>query len=635
VEVLRKNKFIEENKLQEKITKILKELDFQNTSKIINASEKIRYLILNASLSNEFIEEIMKEFKNLESEFVAVRSSATSEDSSDAAWAGQLESYLNTTEKNLLDNVKKCWASLFTPRAIIYRKEKDLNETQISVAVVVQKMIESECSGIAFSVHPVTQDRNQVIIEAGFGLGEAIVSGQITPDEYIVEKNSRKMINKKVVMQERGLYRDYNGGNEWKQISKVNGEKQVLSEAEIIELTELILRIEYHYGFPCDIEWAKEKGKFYIVQSRPITTLVNSNKDSFLEKKWTKIWTTEYSLFSVWLFGREYSEDCKNELGFGFEDIIFLVEGDLATVYRDNEKQKEFVQFLAEKSLMDPNFKERCLNIYYDLNRRLNEYIQLPEKTAIISENLEEFIKLHRKFIAYFLVPLWSPNGFDKFDVSEETKKSIYQEYETARKLTEHTYPEIEKFLQRIFLYISKKESITEKYLRALLPEELIEYSKTGKLPEENVLKERYDYCVLLSNLNENKIVLGKEGKEIIEKISAIDTKGISEIKGSIANKGKVIGNVRKIFMEKEMHTFNPEEILVTTMTRPEWLPIMKKAAGFITDAGGILSHAAIVSRELNKPCIIGTGTATQILKDGDLVELDANNGIVKILKSS
>jgi len=148
-----------------------------------------------------------------------------------------------------LKNIKKCWASLFTPRAIFYRFEKNLRRQKISVAVVVQKMVESEKAGVAFSVHPVSQDKNQLIIEAGFGLGEAIVSGKITPDSYIISKQPRRIIEKNIKT------------------------KQVLSVEEIPKLSELVLKIEKRFGFPCDIEWAFAKGKFYILQSRPITTL--------------------------------------------------------------------------------------------------------------------------------------------------------------------------------------------------------------------------------------------------------------------------------------------------------------------------------------------------------------------------
>lgn len=269
-------KFLEETDLNIEIDAILDLVNHKEMHTIENASEKIEVLILRADMPQDIELEIQKFFKNLNSKYVAVRSSATAEDSASAAWAGQLESYLNTTEGTLLGNVKKCWASLFTPRAIFYRFEKDLHKQKISVAVVVQKMVESEKSGIAFSVHPVTQDRNQLIIEAGFGLGEAIVSGQITPDSYVVEKQPRRIIDININGQERGLYRKENGGNEWRDIPIGQRKKQVLSNQEILELSEIVLGIENHYGFPCDIEWAFEKGKFYITQSRPITTLQNS-----------------------------------------------------------------------------------------------------------------------------------------------------------------------------------------------------------------------------------------------------------------------------------------------------------------------------------------------------------------------
>jgi len=270
-------KFLEETDLDVEIGAILDSVNHKEIHTVANASEKIKALIFQAEMPQDVATVIQKFFKNLNSKYVAVRSSATAEDSVSAAWAGQLESYLNTTEENLLQNVKKCWASLFTPRAIFYRFEKDWHKQKISVAVVVQKMIESEKSGIAFSVHPVTQDRNQLIIEAGFGLGEAIVSGQITPDSYVVEKQPRRIIDKNIQTQSRGLYRAKNGGNEWRVIPKETGEKQVLSEDEILKVSELVLKIENHYDFPCDIEWAFKSREFYIVQSRPITTL-NSKK---------------------------------------------------------------------------------------------------------------------------------------------------------------------------------------------------------------------------------------------------------------------------------------------------------------------------------------------------------------------
>jgi pyruvate,water dikinase len=184
-----------------------------------------------------------------------------------------LESYLNTTEETLLQNVKLCWSSLFTPRAIFYRFEKKLNEQKVSVAVVVQKMVQSEVSGITFTVHPVTEDYNQMVIEAGYGLGEAIVGGIITPDTYVINKTDLSLMDTNISKQEKKIVRGLNGTEEIK-VAGNDQEKQKIGNDKIVELAKICLEIEKHYGFPCDIEWAYKNNDFYIVQSRPITTLV-------------------------------------------------------------------------------------------------------------------------------------------------------------------------------------------------------------------------------------------------------------------------------------------------------------------------------------------------------------------------
>ncbi|MCL5430104.1 MAG: hypothetical protein M1504_01340 [Candidatus Marsarchaeota archaeon] len=271
--------FIESNRLNEKIDKIMSRINSKDTKNIEKASLEIRRLILKASIPKGITKSINNTFMDLGSDFVAVRSSATSEDASATSWAGQLDTYLNTTSANLLENVKRCWASLFTTRAIAYRFENKLQKKHISVAVVIQKMVESEKSGIAFSVHPVTQNRNQLIIEAAYGLGEAVVSGQITPDSYIMSKEPIKIIEKSIAQQEKAIMKQKNGKTGWIKLGN-SGKNQKLSDKEILELSKLVIMIEQHYGFPCDIEWASEKGKLYIVQSRPITTLTRKGISS-------------------------------------------------------------------------------------------------------------------------------------------------------------------------------------------------------------------------------------------------------------------------------------------------------------------------------------------------------------------
>ena len=267
-------KFLEDNDINVEIDAALQKVNQKDTASVEEASEVIKQLILSVPIDKILAKDIVSNFKKLKTPYVAVRSSATAEDSKIDSWAGELESYLNTTEKTILENVKKCWASLFTPRAIFYRLERGLGGKEVLVAVVVQKMAQSEVSGICFTAHPVTKDRNQMIIEAGWGLGEAIVGGLITPDSYIIDKKNLKIIDVNISEQKRFIVRDgARGATVEKIVPKKMQEKRKLNDSQVIKLAKICIEIEKHYKKPQDIEWALEKNKFFIVQSRPITTL--------------------------------------------------------------------------------------------------------------------------------------------------------------------------------------------------------------------------------------------------------------------------------------------------------------------------------------------------------------------------
>lgn len=218
------------------------------------------------SMPDDIAAEILESFRALDVDAVAVRSSATVEDSKDAAWAGQLDTFLHVTEEQLLERVKNCWQSIFSERAKAYSVEKGSGK-EVAVAVVVQAMIEADASGVAFSKHPVTHAA-QVVIEAGFGLGEAIVSGQITPDTYLLDKLEGDVLNKVISSQSRAL-RSARSGIEWQPVSK--GDRQKISDETIGDLAKMVQSIEQHYGYPVDIEWAVKDGRLYILQARPIT----------------------------------------------------------------------------------------------------------------------------------------------------------------------------------------------------------------------------------------------------------------------------------------------------------------------------------------------------------------------------
>ncbi len=271
------DQFLADADLTQEISAQIEMVNHEDIASVERASETIRALIMRTDFPKQLGADIQNHFDLLGTEVVAVRSSATAEDGSSASWAGELDTFLNTTKPNLLEAIRKCWASLFTPRAIFYRFEKGFKASHVSVAVIVQDMVQSDVSGIAFSVHPVTADPNQLIIEAGLGLGEAIVSGSITPDAYVVDKRDFQLVHVSIADQKRALYRaqkfNKDEYNVWQDVSPKDGQMQKLSNDKIIELAKLVVQIEKHYGFPCDIEWAVEAGVFYITQSRPITTL--------------------------------------------------------------------------------------------------------------------------------------------------------------------------------------------------------------------------------------------------------------------------------------------------------------------------------------------------------------------------
>ncbi len=266
------DRFLEESHLNVEIESILHLLKHTDVNAVDRASNEIRELILDEEMPADIGKEIMKQYAVLRAPAVADRSSATAEDSSVASWAGELESYLNVKKSDVLDAVKKCWSSLFTPRAIFYRYEKKLHKTGVSVAVVVQAMIQSEVSGICFTVHPVTKDYDQMVIEAGWGLGEAIVGGRITPDTFVVHTGDWTMLEKNVSEQAMMIVRGPGGVVE-KPVPVAKASAQKLPTPVVLKLAKLCKKIEAHYGKPQDIEWAFAKGKLYIVQSRPITTL--------------------------------------------------------------------------------------------------------------------------------------------------------------------------------------------------------------------------------------------------------------------------------------------------------------------------------------------------------------------------
>jgi phosphoenolpyruvate synthase/pyruvate phosphate dikinase len=224
------------------------------------------------NLPNSFKEEIERAFDALKAQRVAVRSSAIAEDSPIASWAGQLESYLNVTKENLFENIQTCWYSVKNARAQSYAKDQNIEKERLAIAVVIQKMIDSEVSGVMFTQNPVNNNSNEIVVESCYGLGELLVQGLLTPDNFIITKDTFAI--KKIFSHNQMQMLVYKDGKQ-KQVNipKEWHEKSTLINTQLENLTKLAKRIENYFGKPQDIEWAIEVGKIYITQARPITTL--------------------------------------------------------------------------------------------------------------------------------------------------------------------------------------------------------------------------------------------------------------------------------------------------------------------------------------------------------------------------
>lgn len=633
--------FLRDSGLHEEIDSLLHQVHRHDVCSVQHASEEIQALILSAPIPENLIAEIQEAFKNLDTEFVAVRSSATAEDSTSAAWAGQLESYLNTDETHLIDNIRRCWASLFTPRAITYRFEKDLHEIHISVAVVIQKMIASEVSGIAFSVHPVTEDYNQMIIEAGLGLGEAIVSGQITPDSYIVEKEPRAIRETSVADQERALYRAASGGNEWR---AVDGRAQKLTETQILELADLVARIESHYGFPCDIEWAYEDGKFYIVQSRPITTLRDKPSSTLT----FDFKLTDYQRLFQWTGGG---------LPFLISDMFMghykTLQGFVVAV--DGVWTSFLPRTIVEKTLDDG--VDRIGNVekflqykkdFEDFKKACDEFFNSIIKKQEIrkSEMQEALMYFSRLYFYYSKTEFFYVDKAYQLSGENEVIKNNLADFDQikngGRVYLNKLYLGDESYIEEVLRILEKQFSVLPQDLRYYGMDDLMNLFD-GLILDIGVVRNRKHAYAMIGDGREVIVYEGEAAAAAIRKfLHDPSQQRTSEIKGVIASKGKASGRVK--VLDYGYENFNrihelvagmaQGDILVADTTAPEIMVACKKAAAILTNQGGLMSHAAIVSREMGIPCLVGLNNITELVKDGDMVEVDAEAGFVHILKS-
>ncbi len=641
--------FVEETGLAAQIDAILKTVAMEKMDTVESASAQAQALILGKEIPGDMVREVEEEFKKLGTTFVAVRSSATAEDSASAAWAGQLDTYLNTTETTLVENVCRCWASLFTPRAVFYRFEKGLQGEKVSVAVVVQKMINSEAAGIAFSVHPVTEDRNQMIIEGAFGLGEAVVSGQITPDSYVLTKEPLQIVEKNIVEQDRALYRKEGGlpgqgGNEWVDLSPEKGLAQEISDAQVLELAALVLKIEAHYGFPVDVEWATEGGKFYITQSRPITTL--STKSLIQDDEVTQpqkhrkidlIFTRDFDQWVEEICRNCLVRDCPKIWGRGLSDQIVRFDGRTFEWYRYHDDMVELKEFLTSKPSSDFIFQESTQDKFLSLVQEIRGLISINFRTLTEPQlHLQKITELFSAMYVYYPLGIFiaGPWRADFLAFHQGEGEKVLELLMKSRHASEGLLKQVGNYIRDWMEDILTKNGYRKEYARLLSVDEVKKAIEHHELPSLDVLAERSRGYVYINGQIENSTDFEKflSGHELFLEKEEDGEKNI--LRGTVAysSSSRLQGMVKLVFNSYDIKSFEEGFVLVTPMTAPDFLGAMQKSLAIITDEGGVTCHAAITARELKKPCIIGTKNATKVLKDGDMVEVDAEKGIVRIL---
>lgn len=271
------NAFMEANGLWDYVFEKLGTIDFSSDASLIAVSAEIRRRIIDCPVPQDMAEDIVKHYSRIGAgrEPVAVRSSGTAEDLDDASFAGQQETFLFVIgNDDVVKFIKECWASLYNDRAIFYRREKKFDERSISIAVVVQRMVSAQKAGVMFTSNPITNDYNTVVLEAAWGLGEAIVSGIVTPDNLWIDKRTGEVTTEYISEKETMVVRlSERGGTKEEPVPEELREAPVLTDAERNRLVELARKIEDFYKKPEDIEWAIVDGQVYLLQSRPITTM--------------------------------------------------------------------------------------------------------------------------------------------------------------------------------------------------------------------------------------------------------------------------------------------------------------------------------------------------------------------------
>lgn len=348
-----------------------------------------------------------------------------------------------------------------------------------------------------------------------------------------------------------------------------------------------------------------------------------------LKYQWVKQWAMPWSFLGCCYRADQDQKALKDYVGKGINRSLFVTKSGQTIGYLELEEIENFGKFVVGKITKDSDLIEYFCD---ELKNRYDRLAEVASELAASHREIEEYPRFLENYYAFppavrvvVLMVNQLPEPYLSKNIDNLAK---------ARTYSENGYPIIETFLQKVAQKIGDKSEFRPELILSMTAEEFNSYLKSGQLPEEKELEDRFRESAILADKGGLDIFTGEKALEI-ENIITHPSLDEDEIKGMSAYPGVMRGKVKIVLNPSKNVDFEEGDVLVAVMTRPDYLPLVHKASAFITDAGGMLSHAAITARELHKPCIVGTKFATQSLKDGDLVEVDADKGIVRIIKKA
>ena len=606
------------------------------------AADQIASHFDQSSVPAEVVDEVLAASRTFIDKRVSVRSSATCEDSASSAWAGQLDTFLDVKFEDILERLQDCWLSIFKESALIYGAHHGYGPGHVGVAVVVQEMVPSEVSGLGFSVHPVTQEPDYMLIEACLGLGEAIVLGKIVPDQYVIERMTGTILDRSVGEQRSGLFleRDKSKAH-WRNLGE-RGKIPKLRDEQVLEYSNLLSRIQDHYGYPVDTEWALQGGQFWLLQARPITTLAEEYNDSIIDKaeEWELAVRRPMSLMEVSLWSHWFDAEHREARLIGIETKRALSIQDDAGMANDYLAKQVRDSLLQHVVHLFQNDRAQLLEILQYGHRLYRESEAQIQQGSRDFQNLDEAADFMARVAQY-------TTAFPSFVLMASQQEGCQdpEAISLAEGLRAHTlYPAIERYIiDPLAVKATKALGFSE-------PDQAPTVATWSELRQGSLDRDTLEWRMEAVRNGRRFVFQSLNGEDQVRFLSQtgyllmrlakqrkiVMKENPDELVGQAAWPGLHRGRARVILsMDAVGQTIEEGEVLISIQSSPALMPLLQRCGAIVTDEGGVACHAAIISRELKKPTLIGTRSATSLIHTGDLVEVDTYAGVVRIIKHS